>query len=161
MSEGPVQVLKPGEIITVRPEIRKYIHEVYTHARFNLKVGLCVQHEHTQRKMEAGLDVEIFDDSHNLDRICEGIREDDKCALIKVGTLSASHTIGSGEYPDWVKQLELGNETFINSFEQVDGSQLFTFKFMGTYKFSELRVRASTYDGSFFFRRHIGLLPTC
>jgi hypothetical protein len=156
--EQPYQVLKPGEIITIRPEIRKYIQEVFPHARFNLKIGLALQHEHTQRKMDAGFEVEIFDDNYPLDRKCNSVREDDKCALIKNGVLAASHTIGSEEYPVWKKQLIFGHETFINSFVQVDASQKFTFMFMGTYSFSQLTVIPSTYDGSFYFRRQIGFV---
>lgn len=154
----PYQVLKCGEIVTIRPEIRKYIHEVFPYARFNLKIGLALQHEHTQRKLDAGCEIEIFDDNYPLDRMCNGIREDDKCALIKNGMLAASHTIGSGEFPEWSRQWTMGNETFINSFVQVDANQPFTFMFMGTYSFSKLTVIPSTYDGSFYFRRQQGFV---
>lgn len=156
--EQPYQVLQCGEIITIRPEIRKYIHEVFPYARFNLKIGLALQHEHTQRKMDAGFSVEIFNDNYPLDRVCNGIREDDKCALIKNGLLAASHTIGNGEYPEWSAQLKLGNETFINSFVQIDVNNPFSFMFMGTYAFSRLTVIPSTYDGSFYFRRQQGFV---
>jgi hypothetical protein len=156
--QQPYQVLTPGEIVTIRPEIRKYIQEVFPYARFNLKIGLALQHEHTQRKMDAGHTVEIFNDNYPLDRLCNGVREDDKCALIKEGVLAASHTIGVGEYPEWLKYLAFGKDTFINSFVQVHESQPFSFMFMGTYSFSKLTVIPSTYDGSFYFKRQQGFV---
>lgn len=148
------QVFKPGEIFDVRDEIKNSILSRYSNKKPQFIIGIAVQEEHTQRKIDAGFLVSTFKDHCPFDRICNNTIEDDKCSLIVDGKESQTHTIGISEIPFWKTLNVAGVEVIINSFSQVSEDNWWSFKFNGTYLYSKLNILESKFNNTSYFYKH-------